>query len=51
VMQKGRLMVCPRIVSMTVHPPIETAGVSRNSVRDLADRVRETVRQDVDEPL
>jgi 1-acyl-sn-glycerol-3-phosphate acyltransferase len=51
VMKKGRLMVCPGTVSMTVHPPIETAGVSRDSVRELADRVRETVRQDVDEPL
>ena len=50
VMLKGRLMVCPGEVRVTVHPPRPTAGVPRESVIPLAEEVREVVRRDVDEP-
>jgi len=50
VMKKGRLMVCPGEVTLTVHPPIDTGGIERDGVRELAERVRDVVRQDVDEP-
>jgi 1-acyl-sn-glycerol-3-phosphate acyltransferase len=43
VMKKGRLMVCPGEVTVTVHAPIETSGVARRAVRELADRAREIV--------
>jgi 1-acyl-sn-glycerol-3-phosphate acyltransferase len=49
VMRKGRLMTCPGSVSLTVHPPIATTGVSREQARELAERVRAIVRSDVDE--
>jgi hypothetical protein len=49
-MTKGRLMVCPGDVTVTVHDPIETAGIGREGVRELAERVRDIVRQRVDEP-
>ena len=50
VMKKGQLMVCPGDVTLTVHEPIDTGGIGRDGVRGLADRVREAVRQHVDEP-
>jgi 1-acyl-sn-glycerol-3-phosphate acyltransferase len=50
VMKKGRLMTCPGRVTLTVHPPIATTDVTREQARELADRVRAIVRQDVDEP-
>jgi 1-acyl-sn-glycerol-3-phosphate acyltransferase len=50
VMTKGRLMVCPGEVTVTVHDPIDTSGIGRDGVRELAERVREVVRQAVDEP-
>ena len=50
VMTKGRLMVCPGDVRITIHDPIETTDVPRDAVRELAERVREIVRRDVDEP-
>jgi 1-acyl-sn-glycerol-3-phosphate acyltransferase len=50
VMKKGRLMVCPGDVRVTVHEPIETKTVERSGVRALADRAREKVRASVDEP-
>jgi 1-acyl-sn-glycerol-3-phosphate acyltransferase len=50
VMRKGRLMVCPADVRVTVHDPIPTSGVARDDVLGLAARVREAVRRDVDEP-
>jgi 1-acyl-sn-glycerol-3-phosphate acyltransferase len=50
VMLKGRLMTCPGEVTVTVHEPVSTDGVSREQARDFADRVREIVRRDVDEP-
>jgi len=51
VMQKGRLMVCPGDVTVTVHEPIDTSGVARHAVRALADRVREHVRASLDESM
>jgi 1-acyl-sn-glycerol-3-phosphate acyltransferase len=50
VMMKGRLMTCPGDVTLTVHAPIPTTGVTREQARELAERVRAIVRQDVDEP-
>jgi 1-acyl-sn-glycerol-3-phosphate acyltransferase len=49
VMKKGRLMTCPGDVTLTVHAPIATEGVSREQARELAERVRAIVRQEVDE--
>jgi hypothetical protein len=48
-MKKGRLMTCPGDVTLTVHAPIATEGVSREQARELAERVRAIVRQEVDE--
>lgn len=50
VMLKGRLMTCPGHVTVTVHDPVPTTGLTREDVRDLANRVRAIVRADVDEP-
>ena len=36
VMFRGQLMVCPGTVTVTVHEPIETAGVPRDAVRDFS---------------
>jgi 1-acyl-sn-glycerol-3-phosphate acyltransferase len=47
VMLKGRLMTCPGRVTLTVHEPILTSGVGRQGARDLAERVREVVVEDV----
>ena len=46
VMKKGRLMVCPGDVQLTVHQPIPTADVAREDVLAFADRVREIVGRD-----
>jgi len=43
VMTKGEMTVRPGEVSLVVHEPIETSALARDSVRDLADRVRATV--------
>ena len=43
VMKKGRLMVCPGQVQLIVHPPVPTAGIARDQVLSLADRVRAAV--------
>lgn len=43
VMFRGRLMVCPGTVTLTVHAPIETAGVPRDEVRDFSARVQAVV--------
>ena len=43
VMRKGRLMVCPGTVRLTIHEPVPTAGVTREDVIPFADRVRERV--------
>jgi hypothetical protein len=46
-MRKGRLMVCPGEVTVTVHSPIETAAVTRDAVRDLSKTVHARVSADV----
>jgi len=46
VMQKGHLMVRPGDVTVTVHDPIPTAGLSRADVRVLAERARDAVARD-----
>jgi 1-acyl-sn-glycerol-3-phosphate acyltransferase len=43
VMKKGRLMVCPGEVTLTVHDPIPTDGLGRGDARALAERVRAVV--------
>lgn len=43
VMFRGRLMVCPGTVTVTVHEPIETAGVARDEVRQFSTRVQAVV--------
>jgi 1-acyl-sn-glycerol-3-phosphate acyltransferase len=43
VMQKGRLMVCPEEVVVTVHEPQTTGGTSRDQAREFAERVRAIV--------
>jgi 1-acyl-sn-glycerol-3-phosphate acyltransferase len=50
VMLKGRLMTCPGDIRITIHEPIPTDGTTRTQARALAERVREVVRRDVDEP-
>ena len=45
VMMKGRLMVCPAEVTLTVHEPITTTGIAREQARELAERVRDVVRR------
>jgi len=50
VMLKGRLMTCPGHVTITIHEPLPTAGIAREEARAFAERVREIVRRDVDEP-
>jgi 1-acyl-sn-glycerol-3-phosphate acyltransferase len=50
VMMKGRLMVCPGDVRVTVHDTVPTDGVTRDRLIEFANRVRETVRHGVDEP-
>jgi 1-acyl-sn-glycerol-3-phosphate acyltransferase len=48
VMRKGRVMVCPGHVSVTVHEPVPTTGVTRDGVIGLANRVRDIVIAGVD---
>ncbi|HET9371908.1 MAG TPA: lysophospholipid acyltransferase family protein [Vicinamibacterales bacterium] len=43
VMPKGRLMVCPADVVVTVHEPIATAEMTREDARSLAAKAREIV--------
>jgi 1-acyl-sn-glycerol-3-phosphate acyltransferase len=50
VMTKGQLTVRPGDVTVTVHAPVETATLSRDAVRDVANHVREQIRGGVDEP-
>ena len=40
VMKKGQLMVRPAEVTLTMHPPLPTAGVPRTEVLAFAERVR-----------
>jgi 1-acyl-sn-glycerol-3-phosphate acyltransferase len=48
VMRKGRLMTCPGHVRLRVHPPVETAGLDRSHAREVATRVEQAVRTDVE---
>lgn len=48
VMLKGRLMTCPGHVKVTIHPAIDTAGMTRADARALAVRVRDVVARDVE---
>jgi 1-acyl-sn-glycerol-3-phosphate acyltransferase len=50
VMLKGRLMTCPGDVAITIHEPLPTAGIAREQARAFAERVKEIVCRDVDEP-
>ena len=50
VMKKGRLMVRPGHVRVTVHEPIPSEGLTRAEVIAFASGIRETVRQGIDEP-
>ena len=43
VMFRGRVMVCPGTVTVTVHEPIETAGVPRGAVREFSARIHDVV--------
>jgi 1-acyl-sn-glycerol-3-phosphate acyltransferase len=45
VMTKGKITVRPGDVTLTVHPPIETSGLTRDGVRALADSVRTLVAE------
>lgn len=47
VMPKGRLMVCPAVVTVRIHAPIPTIGLSRDDARGLAERVRQIIAEDV----
>jgi 1-acyl-sn-glycerol-3-phosphate acyltransferase len=47
IMKKGRLMVCPGDVAITIHPPISTAGVTRDQARLFAERVRAVIAGDL----
>jgi 1-acyl-sn-glycerol-3-phosphate acyltransferase len=51
VMRKGRLMTCPGDVTLTVHDPIPTTDVARAGARALAERTRDVVSRDVDQPV
>lgn len=50
VMMKGQLMVRPDEVSVTIHPPIATDGITREQARDFAADIREVIRRGADEP-
>lgn len=43
VMRKGELTVRPGDVALTVHEPIDTAQLSKDAVRELAERVHDIV--------
>jgi 1-acyl-sn-glycerol-3-phosphate acyltransferase len=47
IMTKGRLMVCPGEVQLTIHAPISTETVPRTDVIEFGERVREVVRRGV----
>ena len=43
VMFRGRVMVCPGRVTVTVHEPIDTSGVPRDEVREFSARIHDVV--------
>lgn len=48
VMRKGRLMTCPGEVQLVIHEPILTASLTAADVRNLSDRVLETINSSVE---
>ena len=50
VMTKGRLMVRPANVEVTIHPPMATTGITREQARSFAEQVRDVIRRGADEP-
>jgi 1-acyl-sn-glycerol-3-phosphate acyltransferase len=50
VMLKGQLMVKPEEVSVTIHPPVATTGITREQARGFAEQIRDVVRRGADEP-
>jgi 1-acyl-sn-glycerol-3-phosphate acyltransferase len=50
VMPKGRLMVCPGRVRVTIHDAIPTAGLTRADARGLTERVQAIVSGGVRQP-
>jgi len=48
VMLRGRLTTRPGDVTLTVHPPIPTSGLTRADARALSERVRAIVEADVE---
>jgi 1-acyl-sn-glycerol-3-phosphate acyltransferase len=50
VMLKGRLMVKPGRVAVTMHPPISTSGLTREDARALAERVKQAVATTLEAP-
>jgi len=50
VMMKGQIMVCPEEVTVTVHRPMSTSGITRERAREFAEDVRAVIRHGVDEP-
>lgn len=49
VMLKGRLMTCPGHVTVTIHPAIDTTGMTRDDARALAERTRAIVASAIPE--
>lgn len=47
VMPKGRLMVCPAHARVVIHPPVPTAGLTRDDARALAIEVQRIVASGV----
>lgn len=47
VMPKGRLMVCPATVRITLHDSVPTTNLTRTDARELANRIRSIVGSDV----
>lgn len=47
VMRKGRLMTCPGDVTLTIHEPIATTGMTRGDARGLAAEVKARVESGV----
>jgi 1-acyl-sn-glycerol-3-phosphate acyltransferase len=48
VMRKGRLATCPGAVTLIVHEPIDTTGLTRRDARGFAERVRAVIAPDAE---
>ena len=48
VMLKGRLATYPGTVTLVVHDPIDTSGLSARDAREFAERVREVIAPDAE---